>query len=199
MTEQAPGLIEDELIQTPLQKLNVMLGFLGFDIERIPTSKDIHFESLLIGLDEGENIETHRHVAQVFFIEDLLKVPEMDDFQNDLNRMSTLQFLVNLPISWAQIEPTRLLLGYELMQICNRILPVGYLGLSPEKEIYFSYALRAENQDISLTVISDLLTMIGYFLNTIAPQIHAVKASQKTLQELQTAIEQGITGHLNKS
>jgi len=193
MTEQTLSL-EDELIQTPLQKLQVMLGFLGFDMDRIPVSKEIHFETLLVGLDEGENVESHKHVAQLFFVEDILNVPEMDDFQNDLNRMSTLQILVNLPITWDKIPPRRLLEGYGFLDVCNRVLPVGYLGLTPEKEVYYRYALRGENQDMSLTLISDLLTMIGYFLSKMAPQIHALKATQKTLQELQTAIEVGIGG-----
>lgn len=186
-----PTDILNESQLSPLQKLRQFLAYLEYDTEMISKSPEIHFETLLVGLDEGV-VESHTHVAQLFFSEDVLNLPETQSIQDALNQMATLQIMVDLPLHWHEAKPETLLKGYAFMQTCNRILPVGHLGLTAKKELYYRYGLRSEDQNLSIPLIVDLLTLIGYFLSKMTPLLKRV--ANESLENLERNLERAIAG-----
>jgi hypothetical protein len=184
---------------TPLQRLFEFLLYFGFSAERLVPGPDMHFESLLVSLDPtpedpaAEPIEA-QNVAQLFFTEDVLIHQEgLAELDAELARASTLQFLVTLPISFAGLPAERLLEGYQLLMTCSQIIPVGYFGLNQEQQLYLSYALKSENQNIGVPLITELLELMGFFIQAFSPWFKALKEGNQPLSELITEIERSLS------
>ncbi|PIQ27008.1 hypothetical protein COW36_16140 [bacterium (Candidatus Blackallbacteria) CG17_big_fil_post_rev_8_21_14_2_50_48_46] len=182
---------------TPLQKLFEFLLYFGYSAERIAPGPDIHFESLLVSLDPtpekpSDQPSEAQTVAQIFFSEDILRDEALEELQAELARASTLQFLVMLPVSLTSLPSERLFEAYQLLMTCSQIIPVGYFGINQEKQIYLSYALKAENQNISIALITEILELMGFFIQVFLPSFEALATSKQSLAELITGIEKSL-------
>jgi len=187
--------------QTPLNRLFEFLLYLGFSAENLPAGPDLHFENVLVVLDEEafeadseESTEPReaQYVAQLFFTEDVLQGPELPELKDELERASTLQFLVNLPLRLNDLSPARLLEAYQLLMLCSQIIPVGYFGLNNDKQVYLSYALKAQNQDIPVPLIVELLEQMSFFIHRLLPWVEALGNSDTPLAELITGMEKSL-------
>jgi hypothetical protein len=182
---------------TPLQRLFEFLLYLGYAAERLVPGPDLHFESLLVALDpaqpesEGPPPEA-QYVAQLFFSEDILKHADLVELQPELARASTLQFLVTFPLHYTGLSSQRLLEAYQLLMTCSQILPIGYLGINQEQQVYLNYALKAENQNIGIPLIVEILEQLGFFIQVMVPALTALKESDQPLSELVTGLEKAL-------
>lgn len=193
-----------ETASTPLQRLFEFLLYLGYAAERLVPGPDLHFESVLVALDPVQEKPVGpppeaQYVAQLFFNEDILKTAELQDLQPELARASTLQFLVTFPLQYSGLSAPRLLEGYQLLMTCSQILPIGYLGLNQEQQVYLSYALKAENQNISIPLIVEILEQMGFFIQVMVPVLQAIKDTDQPLAELVTALEKGLVSQAQVS
>lgn len=183
---------------TPLQRLFEFLLYLGYEAERLVPGPEVHFESLLVVVDpplpedaEGPAPEA-QYVAQVFFSEDILKRPELAELQAELARSSTLQFLVTLPLHYSGLSQQRLLDAYQLVMACSQILPLGYMGINKEQQVYVNYALKAESQDIGIPLIIEILEQLGFFIQLMMPALQALKEGNQPVAELVTQVEKSL-------
>ena len=191
--------------QTPLNRLFEFLLYLGFSAENLPAGPDLNFENVLVVLDEEPLEESPeldpeqqseqkeaRYVAQLFFTEDVLQGPELPDIKDELERAATLQFLVNMPLQLTSLNPERLLEAHELLMICSQIIPVGYFGINHEKQVYLSYALKAQSQDIPVPLIVEILEQMSFFIHRLLPWVEALNNSETPLKELITSMEKSL-------
>lgn len=183
---------------TPLNRLFEFLLYLGFSAEHLPPGPELRFENLLVVLDEetgempdSDEAREARYVAQLFFTEDVLQGPELPELKGELDRSSTLQFLVNLPI-YLQLPLQRQLEAYQLLMLCSQIIPLGYFGLNQEGQVYLSYALKAESQDIQVPLIVEILELLSFFIHRLMPWVEALAGSDTPLPELITGLEKSL-------
>lgn len=183
--------------ETPLERLRNLLIYLGINADMIPKSEELHFETLLVALDENpDEQDEFQYIAQIYFVEDILNVPDLERQELELDQLATLQFIVNLPQSFDGLTPERKLVGLELLQLCSQILPAGFMGVNPQGDVFFKYALKSENKDIALAVITDVINMAGFFIHLFTPFIKDVISSEKSLEDLIQGLEQAIGGTL---
>lgn len=186
-------------VTTPLTRLFEFLLYLGFSAEHLPASAELRFENLLVVLDEetadmpdGDAPREARYVAQLFFTEDVLQGPELPELKGELDRSSTLQFLVNLPIYLQDLPLQRQLEAYQLLMLCSQIIPLGYFGLNQEGQVYLSYALKAESQDIQVPLIVEILELLSFFIHRLMPWVETLAGSETPLPELITGLEKSL-------
>ena len=161
--------VEEEL-ETPLEKLQVLLHYLGYETNRQVITPEIHYEALLVALDKkSSEEEAPRFVCAIYFLEDVLRNPEIEQLQEELRNTATLQLITHLPLHLDTADPELALKAHQFIQRCNSTLPVGSFGISPEGQFYFRYALKGDDQNLSAPVVIDILSMMHFFLEKTTP------------------------------
>ena len=173
---------------SPLSRLHDLLRALGYESHWLPREPESPCERVLIRLSAADSESPQ--LLQLFFMEDLLEQPDGP---------SMLSFTVSWEsLTLAQLSPARQLEALRLLTLCNKLLPLGALGVEHQSEnLYFSYSLLAEDQNRNAALISEIIDMLGFYL----PQIQALFVQLLSgNRPLKLILEKsGLMAHFRKS
>ncbi len=159
--------------QTPLARLNDILTMLDYGTQLLPVSKENGFEQLLVALDREVPADGEaRYVMQLFFAEDVMRASGIPEMQEGSENSATLQFMLELPVACANLNPARLLETYEALNLFTQTMPLGNLGLNQDRNVYFRYAHTAEDKNMNASRIAELIGMFGFFLTQFGPLLN---------------------------
>jgi hypothetical protein len=151
---------------SPLARLHELLSALGYASHFLAHEPESPCERLLIRLSASSSESPE--LLQVFFMEDLLEQPA-----------DTGPSMLSFTVSWesltlAKLSPARQLEALKLLTLCNKLLPLGALGIEHQSEnLYFNYNLLAEDQNRNAALVSEIIDMLSFYL----PQIQALFVS----------------------
>jgi hypothetical protein len=170
--------------QSPLYHLHEILSLLSYGVHFMPANPETELDQLFISLDSDPQTEPPRFVLQLFFMEDILKRrhPELDPGKNT---SSSLQMLLKLPLAFGSLNENQELEGLRLLILLNKMLPVGNWGLEGEnKDVYYRYALMGDSQNFNGRLIIEIIELIAFFIQDMAPLLEAFVRSEKTALEI---------------
>lgn len=176
------------------KRLQAVLNALNMPTMHIPANAENPIEMLLISVDEAPVTEgsESQFVFQLYFAGDMLDqaLQEAGATDPDDSNSVNLQFVMVLPV---EDTPHDLLALHQLLSICNRILPVGFLGLNEENRVYLRYGLLAESKSgITLPQVVEIIDMLSFFVLRMSPSIGALIQEKLTLQDAISAIETSL-------
>lgn len=176
-----------------LQILQQKLEEQDFDANYIPAhaEEDLAFDSLLIVLDEEPSEEDMRYGLQAFFVEDMMRAedPHLPDEENP--DFATLQFLLELPVDWSELQGERLIEAYRLLSACSQKMPIGYFSLE-SGELFYTYSLLSEEQRIPSKVLISAVDMISFFINRMTPVFEAFSDQNLSLESALAELDRRI-------
>lgn len=169
--------------QTPLARLQEILAMLDFVSQLLPVGTETPFEQVLVALDQDTpDDQPSEYVMQIFFAEDVMRASGLTEVEAASS--STLQFMLELPVDCSGLSAERLLETYSALNLFTQIMPLGNLGLNADKQIYFRYGHVGESQNMNASLISELITMFGYFLTQFGPLLGDFVGSQQSVEAL---------------
>jgi hypothetical protein len=170
-----------EIMQTSLLvQIDEILALLGFQTHLQPLNSEQLIEQLIVGLDQEPMGEQFKYRLQLCLLEDLLKARNSDTTQLEPSIL-TLQFTLQLPVQFQDLQEQHELEALRLMLWFNKVLPVGNFGIEGEaKSVYFRYALMGNKESFTGHLIFEAVERIAFFINGLAPHFEAFVQSNKT-------------------
>lgn len=179
--------------KTPMQKLFETLDKSGYPSLYAEPDEDMPIEQIFVALDQDEKAPAkededdeaaYRYVLQFYFMEDALEAePELE--VEGLEHSTTLQILMDIPVSFEGLSAERALEGWKLLNIFTQILPVGNFGLSNDKMVFFRYGMMAKDKaSHNPSVIIDLIDMLDLYLPVMIESLEALATTDQDIKDI---------------
>jgi hypothetical protein len=183
---------EAKLAQTPFEKLQTLLHFLGFETLLIPESAENPAEQLMIS--SGKEEDEKGFMLQMMFISDLLKAANAEEFKEDKDSAVFLQFFSLYPVEVMQEKYWDL---FRLMAIFSELLPMGNFGQNNDG-IYFRYCFAVKGRELDNKLIVEMLNIMRFFLDKYGMKLVDFASNDKSVEDTihETELEIGrAAGH----
>lgn len=176
----------------PLKILQQKLQDQEFEVSYIAAGEEeIHFDSLLILLDEAEEEEESLYALQAFFVEDMMKAEDPELPEDETPDFATLQLIMELPVNWEDLSEDRVETALRLLNACSQKIPIGQFNLEGD-EVYYTYALLADSQRIPSKVLSAALDLIGFFIPPMCAVLQEFADQEMALEACLEQLDQYI-------
>ncbi len=167
------------------EKIQTNLNQAGYDTYLMPKNDENAVEQLLISISEKtEEKSDVEHVTQLMFVNDFLEASNIETGKSDY---LIAQFFTTLPF---KLKQEKILELYQLLSVFNRIVPVGYFGISDEEGAFHRYSVVTKGREIDPGIVTEIISMISFFVNRIAGKLSALAAGEKNLAEVLAELEQ---------
>lgn len=181
---------------TPLERMEAVLTYVGYQTINIPVSADNIAERLLVTLDpldedieidldeeEKQELLKNSPLIQIMFLDELVQNPKEDQ---DKFTPSTLQFYIALPF---QIGADKLWESYRLLAIISQFVHIGNFGMDNNGVVFYRYSFFTQKKEIDSILLVEIIQTINFFIKKFTSKILDFASGAKTLDEVIGNIE----------